>query len=166
MRHILILSLVVSGCVTASIFADLTPLRQQAVASYQPIAQEFLPGQQFPPDVSCHMAFYYEDHVHLYCQPLGDIRLRNVYITYDMPEKIIVYTDLLNPHKTAGDLILAWGDPIGYRQAALGRYLYWPGRYAYIVSADFGPNANVGFISYDDTATGQEAWKGFTNGVN
>ena len=164
MRHILILALILSTCIIAAVFINLISFRQQAVISYQPIAQEFLPGQPFPPDVTCHMAYYYyEDHVDLYCQPAGDIRLRSIYITYDMPEKIIVHTDLLNPHKTVGDLILAWGDPVGYRQAAIGHYLYWPGRYAYIGNAIFSPDDNVGFISYDDAVTVQEAWRGFAN---
>src|SRR5258708_2137860 len=167
MRHIWTFVLIFSGIITATVFIGLIPIRQVVVAPYQPVAQEFLPGHLIPHDVICHAPYYYEDHLHLYCQPTGDIRAHNVFITYDLREKVIVHTDLLNPHKTAGELILAWGEPVGYRRESLGHYLYWPGRYAYFGERDFSPNNHVGFITYDDnTATGQEAWKGFTTETN
>lgn len=163
MRHILNMALVVTGLIATLVLVGLSPVRQRPIATFQPVAQEFLPGQLMPSDVTCRAAYYFEDHVHLYCQPLGDFRASNVFFTYDRMEKIIVHTDVLDPPETAGELILAWGDPVGYRQQAMGRYLYWPGRYVYFGGLEFSPNAKVGFIAYDDAIISNDAWRGFTN---
>lgn len=122
-----------------------------------------MPGHRLPPHMACQTSYYLEDPLHLYCQPVGEDRADNVFVTYDRLGKVIVDTDILNPQETAGDLLLAWGNPVGYQQQALGRYLYWPGRYVYIGGLEFSPDAKVGFIVYDDTATAHDAWRGFTN---
>jgi len=163
MRKFLRLLLIVSSCFTVLAVFLLMSARDQRIAQYDPIAPEFLPGKVLPPDMTCESAYYSMDYFHLYCRALRDSQQGNLYVTFDEREKLIVHTTLIDPGKTIGELILAWGVPNGFNNVMLGNYVYWPGRYAYVASKAFGPSSAVGFIVYDNTIKADQPWTGFLN---
>ena len=163
MRQILRLLLIVSSCSIVLPVFLLMPVRDQPIAQYEPVASEFLPGHTLPYDLSCESAYYSMDNSHLYCRAVQGIQEGNLYITFDVREKIIVRTTLLDPNKTIGELILAWGVPTGVSNLVLGKYVYWPGRYVFVASKVFSPGSPTGFLVYDNRANIEQLWTGFRN---
>ncbi len=86
-----------------------------------------------------------------------------MFVTFDVRDRLIARTTLLDPNKKVGELILAWGSPSGHQKLTLGNYVYWQGRYVYVAARDFGPQSNVSFIVFDNRPTNMDPWQGFVN---
>jgi hypothetical protein len=111
------------------------------------------PGQPLPAGAICN--WYPYSYSVCYGQ------WRTFYFTYDARQGTIVHvsTWLYERGLTAGDLILAWGQPTGYQAGPLP-VLFWSGRYVYLIGRTFAPDNRVGALVWDTEPRG-EPWRGF-----
>ena|SRR5258707_14687153 len=68
---------------------------------------------------------------------------------------------------TIGQLIIAWGEPVGSEYDSIGATtVYWPEHYAYVMTQrTFSPYSRVGYIAFgtqqDLITRAYENWRGF-----
>jgi hypothetical protein len=97
-----------------------------------------------------------------YCEAITE-QHREVSFAYDRSKREIASVSyLILGDFTIGQLILHWGIPTGYTRNSNAVTVYWPSRYAYIVSRVFSPSSPVGFISFtNQPLQPASAWAGF-----
>lgn len=113
------------------------------------------PGQPMPGGAAC--SWYPVSYTVCYGQR------RDFYFTYDARRGAIVHasTWFYERGLTIGALILAWGWPAGYRPGYVPAVL-WPHRYVYVIGPQFGPEALVAAIIWDDgDGERSQPWQGF-----
>ncbi len=134
----------------------------QPVNAYDPVGAEFLPGSVVTQHMACDW-YQRQDNGKgplCYFKPLPDEPL---WVSYYVQSHQIVHASMLVTGKTAGDLVLAWGDPGGYTKVAGGLYLYWQNRYAYVTGEVFSPGSPVGYIAFSADLNFAHPWSGFVN---
>lgn len=163
MRQFLRLYLVVSSFLVVLASVMLVTARNQPIARYEPIDTKYQPGHTLTHDLTCEPAYDVMDYFHLYCQVVHGGQRGKLFVTFDIRDMNIIHTTLINPDQRIGDLILAWGLPVGFDNMILGNYVYWRGRYAYVAGKSFSPGSQVGYIVYDNAVIRSQPWSGFTN---
>jgi hypothetical protein len=91
------------------------------------------------------------------------VRLQNheIYWDYEFASHKIIRTTVSAEENTIGDLILAWGTPIGFDQYDTSIIVSWGIRSALLVTNSFQPNSRVRFIQYDTEPLKRSPWRGF-----
>ena len=138
----------------------MTFTRAAPVAAYEPVSPRFLPGNPLPRSSWCDRHYFdpYETTLTCHARQSTD---SVVYFTYDTRERQITRTFVNTPGKTVGELVLAWGTPIGYRSDTFGVYVHWQGRFAYSSDRAFKPESQAVFIAYNANTTRYTSWLGF-----
>ncbi len=163
MRY-LVFSLVVMFLFLSGVLSTtIGPARGVLETDYQPIASEWLPGNPLPPNTCCCYKHLYEQS-ELTCR-IERIRDSIVWLDYDQRLRVISRSNIYDMNITVGDLILAWGTPLGYLQVGNNHYLFWTGRFAEAIDPSFTPASKVHLVQYNSKADDSDytAWKGFTN---
>lgn len=162
--------------------------RTRPLPTYDPLPADYALGHAPPHPLCCCYSFSYYDWPYLECQPSKTVGSTEVWVSYNANTQQITHLTVMAPGKKVGDLIAAWGPPIGYKNANTCHYMYWPNRYAYscatnrsrmagltlwlyrtmglvALSQDTGwtPTSGVGFIAYDTAVPVMDPWRGFRN---
>lgn len=90
---------------------------------------------------------------------------KEIYLAYDGASHTIVSTVVSAREKTIGDLVLAWGTPIGFTRVGPSIAVHWATRSAHLVTCSFRPASHVGFIVYGPDSKSEAPWRGFTPGA-
>ena len=146
--------------VLLSLSFTLQSRKVQASLNVPKLPENLTLGQFMPPETPCYRAA--SELGQSYCHPDKDIdiviqngRIVRAYI-FTYPSGI-----------TIGQLITAWGEPVGSEYDSIGATtVYWPDHYAYVTTQrNFSPYSRVGYIAYgtrqDLTLRYYENWRGF-----
>ncbi len=87
---------------------------------------------------------------------------KEIYLAYDGTSHKIVSTVISAHEQTIGDLILAWGAPIGFTQVGPSIAVHWRTRSAHLVTCSFRPASHVGYVVYGQRSIPASPWRGFT----
>ena len=116
----------------------------------------FLPGNPLPNEVSCNT--HSNEYVpRCYAQHLDD----EFYFVFDADTRTIIRTVIPAREYTIGQLILAWGTPIGITQTNYTIDIDWRTRSALLYSSSFQPDSRVEFILYGLEQQPTSPWRGF-----
>jgi hypothetical protein len=115
-----------------------------------------LPGSPRPANATCDSL--HDGHFRCYVIHGG----KEVYLGYDMASEVIVNTVASASEYTIGDLMIAWGTPLGFTQNGREIEVNWGKRSAYLHTCEFQPTSRVGYIGYGLEAKPLQPWRGFT----
>lgn len=119
-----------------------------------------LPGQPIPhwSQLDC-LFHYYVAKEYFYCRLRYDSR---VLVSYSAPDDTIDRT-WIDVNMSIGDLILAWGEPLGVSGGSSYWYVHFPGGRAAFIGSPYTPNTRVYFVRFADPARvgPVSQWKGF-----
>jgi hypothetical protein len=160
MRNVTGFSVVASVLLAFLAGVIMTFTRVVPVAAYEPLSPRLLPGSPFPRSSWCerHYMDPYETTLSCHARQSPDTV---VYFNFDTKEQRITRTYLNTPGKTVGELVIAWGTPLGYRNDPFGTFVYWHGRFAYTSDRSFKPESQATFIAYSTNTKWHSHWPGF-----
>ncbi len=166
MRYMAFFLAVLAILSVGMIMGDLLPARQKEVSAYEGLVPEMLPGNPVPSNFCCCTGDFHGEAL-ITCRVNRNSPAEGaIWIAYDVHKNMILYTTVIGPTQTAGDLILAWGVPTGYLHVHQGHFIVWPDRYAYVIDRFFSPSSKISFIQYGGKLPDQTSWQGFTNSTD
>ena len=157
-RFILLPAVILSSILlTTSYFVVANAQAKFQMPSVPVPAGGIMPGQQVPHDVSC--ITYAPDYDHRYCTR-DDVWL---VIEGGRISKSAIFT--YHSGLRLGDLITAWGEPIGADYTERDAVsIYWTDRYAFVAnSSGFGPYSRIGYIVYGKPDPSFSPWRGYVS---
>lgn len=165
MRHIRIFIPVACSLLSVIIFLVLVTARMNPPArtSYQPIEDAYMPGNLYFSAESCNWQHHLREKNRVVCQKRIDFD-RRMWITTNPNNARIISVGVGVDDITIGELLIIWGLPMGYTHQGSLIYLYWPGRYVFLVTPAFTPRAAVNYVGYTTEPMTYQPWRGFTPG--
>jgi hypothetical protein len=135
--------------------------------------QPLLPGNIQPRDIHCGAsgdetcyppvdAHCYADDANCFTSASIQQNGKIVYLTIDIASRMVTLTSIPAHEATIGDLILAWGTPIGFTQYKQDIDVYWGTRNAHLTTCSLRPESHIGLIIYSRTnPVSASPWRGF-----
>ncbi|MBX3064605.1 MAG: hypothetical protein KF726_16610 [Anaerolineae bacterium] len=129
------------------------------------IPQQLLPGNPMPDTAACDDGDPRSRNI-LYCS-YSQMEIRLISFTYDTRARAIILSAILVDDETSiGDLILEWGNPVGYRRGQQDTKIYWKGKTAHL-SILGSPVSRIHVIlylpTYCELPTDLLTWHGFVS---
>jgi hypothetical protein len=122
------------------------------------LPERYLPGNPFPTDALFPSINYGNYPAIAYYQN------KNITLAYDVSTDRITVTSISMHEYTIGDLITAWGTPIGITQNGDYTWVYWGTRSAFLLPNSFQPTSRVAVIMYTLELFQSSSWRGFPSG--
>lgn len=150
----------------------------QAPAVVEP-PQRYLPGTVLPVGAYCKVSAegYCYPPMDAHCNVPGDGRCftyrsyngeaigKKVYLTVEIATGAIIQALIPATEYTVGDLMLAWGTPIGFSRSGRAITVYWNKRSAYLTTCSFRPESHVTWITYFSESVEASPWHGFNQRI-
>jgi hypothetical protein len=120
------------------------------------LPQVYRPGSPIPDDAKCYFtpANTLEG---CYVSYLG----HKVHLKLDTTMKVVTAVNIQTQKYTIGDLLSAWGTPIGIMQTYYMTFVDWGTRKAYVYADSFRPDSPVRLIQYNLEPQRTIPWRGF-----
>lgn len=121
------------------------------------LPQAYYPGSPMPDDVLCFLAPSSSTLEGCHILYEGT----EVHLEFDTNMTVITATIISAQKYMIGDLLTAWGTPIGITQTYYMTMVDWGTRTAYVYADSFRPDSPVRLILYNPNLQRTEPWRGF-----
>jgi len=158
MRRFVVVPCIVVVCVVAlGLGYVLVEAQSRPFVSRMPnLDTRLLPGNSAPFGLDC--AVVHQEIGNEFCD------LGNIYLIINGGQITDTFIGTYGTGLTIGDMMNAWGRPIGADYNPYSVSIYWSDRYAHVYIGElFTPGSRVGYVAYGKPRRAYSDWRGYAN---